>query len=101
MTTITAARTVLDRAITERAFQADVIAYALLRGWHPYHTHDSRRSQPGFPDLVLVRGKRLLFAELKSMRGRLSAAQMDWMTRLVDAGHPVLVWRPSDWPSIE
>src|SRR5688572_19177552 len=40
---------------TERAFQAQVVKYARLMGWTAYHTHDSRRSQAGFPDLVLVR----------------------------------------------
>jgi hypothetical protein len=62
-----------------------------------YHTHDSRRSEPGFPDLVLVRHERLLFVELKSGKGKLTPAQAQWFGRLSQAGASVRVWRPSDW----
>ena len=54
---------------TEAQFQAVVIEYAELHGWRVYHTHDSRRSQPGFLDLTMVRPPRLIFAELKSEDG--------------------------------
>ena len=33
----------------EADFQATVIELAELQGWRVYHTHDSRRSQPGLP----------------------------------------------------
>ena len=48
-----------------------VVDLARTLGWRVYHTYDSRRSQPGFPDLVLVR-ERILFLELKSETGKLS-----------------------------
>ena len=57
---------------TEAQFQAAVIQYAELKGWMVYHTHDSRGSRPGFPDLTMVRDGVLIFAELKSERGRLT-----------------------------
>ena len=41
--------------MTEKKFQAAVLQIANMYGWLAYHTHDSRRSAPGFPDLVLVR----------------------------------------------
>lgn len=68
--------------------------------WHhvlSYHTFDSRRSTPGFPDLVLV-GRRVLYRELKSTRGRLTSDQQKWLDRLTSAGADADVWRPADWP---
>jgi len=86
--------------ITERAWQAKVVELARWLGWAAYHTHDSRRSEPGFPDLVLVRGDRLLFVELKSARGRITPAQQAWLDRLAPCAE-VHVWRPDDWPSVQ
>lgn len=87
--------TVFDR---ERDFQAAVLDMARTLGCVAYHTHDSRRSEPGFPDLVIVGHRGVLFRELKTEKGRLSAAQNDWISRLARAGADVAVWRPSDWP---
>jgi len=53
----------------------------------------------GFPDLVLV-GGRVLYRELKSMRGRTSDAQSAWLASLRAAGADACVWRPSDWDEI-
>ena len=66
-----------------------------LRG---YHTYNSRRSEPGFPDWVIV-GQHLMFRELKTERGRLSAAQIAWLDDLKAAGQDAGIWRPSDWLS--
>lgn len=77
-----------------------MIQLAQLRSWLVYHTRDSRRSQPGFPDIVLVKG-RLIFAELKSETGRLTPEQERWLAALRSAGCDVRVWRPSDWQEIE
>jgi hypothetical protein len=92
---------------TEKGFQAAVVEYAQLRGWLTYHTYDSRRSDPGFPDLTLVRDGRLIFIELKSATGRLTTGQHAWLRALrkVDdrsngAVH-AYVWFPTDWPTIE
>lgn len=88
-------------ALSERHWQQRVLDLASLRRWLSYHTHDSRRSEPGFPDLVLLRGSRCVVAELKSERGRLTTAQEVWLTafRQVPAVE-VFVWRPSDWPQV-
>lgn len=103
----TTARAALDSTITEKAFQANVVRFATLSGWTVYHTYDSRRSAAGFPDLVMVRGSRLVFAELKTERGRVSVAQSIWLRALqVVMGKTggivsVYVWRPRDWGDIE
>jgi hypothetical protein len=68
--------------LAEAAFQRQVEQLAAFYGWRTYHTHDSRRSAAGFPDLVLIRGPELLFVELKTDRGRLSAAQAAWLEAL-------------------
>ncbi len=78
-----------------------VVQLARLYGRLAYHTHDSRRSAAGFPDLTLVRGRRLLFAELKREAGRTTAEQDGWREALREAGQEAYLWRPSDWPSIE
>ena len=86
-------------ADTEKEFQSRVVALAQGLGWRVYHAYDSRRSEPGFPDLVMVR-ERVIFAELKTDRGRLSQAQSEWLERLTGAGGEVYVWRPADWDAV-
>jgi len=93
-------RRTLDLAMSEAQWQATVLDLAKRLGWDWYHTHDSRRSLPGFPDLVLLR-ERVIFAELKTMRGRLSNFQLGWHRGLRNAGAEVYVWRPSDWDEVE
>lgn len=73
----------------EAAFQDEVLGLARLYGWRAYHTHDSRRSAPGFPDLVLVRPPRLIFAELKTDTGRVKPEQEAWLEALAEVGAAV------------
>lgn len=91
----------VERAITEKAWMGTVLDAARLYGWEAYHTYDSRRSQPGFPDLILVRGPRMLVIELKTERGKVSPAQVDWLARLEDVREvSVMVARPSQWDDV-
>lgn len=98
----TGARQALDVAMTEREFMALILSAAGLLGWMTYHTFDSRRSVAGFPDLTLVHPAtgRLLFAELKTERGRLTGEQQRWIAALYRCGKTVYVWRPSMWEEI-
>ena len=41
--------------ISEKDFQQQVKDLARMLGWKTYHTYDSRRSDPDFPDLVMAR----------------------------------------------
>jgi hypothetical protein len=84
--------------MTERQLQEAVVALARLHGWLVYHTFDSRRSQGGFPDLVLARSRTgVVFAELKTEKGRVSPAQDLWARTITAAGAKVYLWRPQDW----
>lgn len=88
-------------AQTEKEFMRTVIGLARRCGWLVYHTHDSRRSESGFPDLVMVREHSVLFVELKSEDGKVSIQQQCWLNALVGAGEDARTWRPSEWPEIE
>ena len=98
-----------DAPMTEKEFQRWVLLYAKAHGWLCYHTFDSRRSQAGFPDLVLVRMAssyslgRVLFCELKSERGQLTLEQKEWGETLNTVGGNVEYhcWKPSDLAAIE
>lgn len=81
--------------ISERQFTQQVGDMAKLMGWLRYHTWLAKHSPAGFPDEVLVRPPRLVFAELKSEDGTLSASQETWLTELAATGAEVYVWRPS------
>lgn len=74
-----------------------LVAEACARlGLMHYHTYDSRRSDPGFPDSVIV-GRRILFRELKSRDGKLSPDQRRWGSRIERGGGDWSTWRPADW----
>lgn len=82
--------------MTERALQENVISLCRLFGLLCYHTHDSRHSAAGFPDLVIV-GRATIFVELKSASGELTKAQTAWRDGLQDSGQAWHEWRPADW----
>ena len=91
-----ATTTLLLGLMTERDFQQWITDFATLNGWLVYHTHDSRRSNPGFPDLVLVRDGALMFLECKTMKGKVTPAQQMWLTHLESTDSITAVVRPSD-----
>lgn len=100
-------RTVVERSTvqvtTEREFQRQVVDLARLFGWDfVYHPQLSKWSEKGWPDLFLarVRDQRVLLAELKSERGRLTGRQAEVIDLLRDCGMVVCVWRPSDLEEI-
>jgi hypothetical protein len=86
--------------VTEEDCQQQIIDLAGFYRWdRRYHTHDSRRSVGGFPDLVMVhvRDKRVIFAEIKAMKGKLSPEQLAWLWDLATAGAEVYVFHPANW----
>lgn len=100
--TMPAARRMIDRAESEKAFQQRVIDLATAYGWLCFHPYSSRKSKEGYPDLTLVRpGESPIWAELKRELGKVSAEQAVWLGQLRQAGARAYVWRPSQWNEIE
>ena len=91
-------------AMSERELSRNVVKMAELRGWRVFTISQTKaaglRSHTGvgYPDLTMVRGSRLVVAELKSRRGRLRPGQLEWLTGIAAVpgceGH---LWRPRDW----
>jgi len=87
--------------VTERELTGYVRDVAGLFGWRRYHTWLAKHSPAGFPDEVLIRPPRIVFAELKSDRGKVNDAQAAWIADLERIpGVEVYVWRPDDADTI-
>lgn len=90
-------RQVLAETMAESELQAKTRRLAHQHGFHLiYHTHRSERSDPGFPDLVMVSRDRLVFVELKTQRKNPTEVQHHWLSALSYVGVEVYVWRPLD-----
>jgi hypothetical protein len=88
--------------MTERDLERYVADVAKAFGWKRYHTWLSKHSAAGFPDELLVRAPRLVVAELKSERGKLTAEQASWLAELAQVpGVEAYLWRPADMDAIE
>lgn len=87
--------------ISEKEFQSQVIQLAKLLGWLVYHTHDSRRSVAGFPDLILLRNGRLVVIELKVGKNRATPEQVVWLEAFAKIADYVAVWTPQHWAEIQ
>lgn len=89
----------------ERDWQRDIIRLARTLGWKVAHFRPAQTSKgwrtavaadgAGFPDLCLVRD-RVIFAELKNEKGRVTEEQAEWIAALGVAGAEAYVWRPDD-----
>ena len=94
--------------MTETELQDNTIELGHLFGWkiahfrpaltkHGWRTPVSADGK-GFVDLVLVRD-RVIFAELKSMSGKQTREQTEWMIALRASGAEYRLWTPQDWVS--
>lgn len=91
----------IDKLISEEDFRPMVLEAARLLGWEYYFTWTSIHSPAGFPDLVLVRPPRVIFAELKPEKGKLDKDQLKWMTVLQRCPKvEYYLWRPRNWDTI-
>jgi hypothetical protein len=87
--------------IDEKAFQAAIVKLAKRNGWKVYHVYYSQKSAGGFPDLVCLRGKRQVVAELKVKNRKPRPDQDEWLEAFRNVGAEVFVWWPRDWDEIE
>jgi len=89
-----------DTLISEADFQEALVEYAEMWGWLVWHDNDSRRNDAGFPDLVMVKGGKIIFAELKRQkRYTIKPKQLEWIEALGLAAGPNVMatfWFPSD-----
>lgn len=80
---------------TEKQFSQQVVDLARTLGWKCYRTFNSRFSPAGYPDLTMVRGNRIIFAELKVGKNFPSVAQGCWLSALAESGvGEVYIWWP-------
>jgi hypothetical protein len=102
--------------LSERDFKNTVVAFARDLGWLVHHDLPSQRANgswatatqgdSGFPDLVLVhpgdgaRKPMVVFAELKTQRGKTTEGQEQWLTALRAYGQLAFVWRPAQMQEI-
>jgi len=93
----------IDRiVVTERDLREQVRDLAKLFGWMMSFSWTSIHSPRGFPDLVLacqVR-KRVIYAELKTEKGKVSDSQREWLEELWCCGQEVYLWKPDDFDEI-
>jgi hypothetical protein len=99
----------MARRSPERDFQVEVVRLARLFGWRVFYIPDwmyrlamasmkrmrrTDRDWPdhGFPDLVLVKPPRIIFAELKAGRNKATEDQLAWHDDLRACGLTVYVW---------
>lgn len=116
--------------LLETAWQAQVVGAARVYGWSMiYHAPNGGAPQKngrrvvggqipegrGFPDLLLIRGPRLVVAELKTEKGRMGPGQDEWLEAFRELGRHIgrrwddehdtsieaYVWRPSDWETVQ
>ena len=95
---------------SEAVFQGKVIALAKQHDWLVFHPLTAQKKgvwstfqsgHKGYPDLTLARAEEgVLFAELKTETGKVSADQLRWRFELEQAGAEYHLWRPSDWDLI-
>lgn len=97
--------------LSEAEFLRQLLELARALGWRSAHFRPARTAKgwrtplagdaKGWPDLVLVRGRRALFVELKVGRGEPTWEQTLWLEALRGAGLDARLWRPEDWREIE
>jgi hypothetical protein len=94
--------------MTEAELTGAVLDLLDVLGWRAMHTRPARTAHGwrtplqgptavGWPDIVAVKGDRLLAAELKVGRNKPSPDQLAWLDALSAAGAETHIWTDSDW----
>ncbi len=102
--------------VSEKDFQTTVIGLARVYGFRVAHFRKVRVQRKdksvywetpvaadgkGFPDLVLAKPGRVIFAELKAGKNTTSIEQRIWIDTLKLGGVDVFEWRPEQMDEIE
>lgn len=85
----------LAKRMLEAELDAEIVTRIKAYSLWSYHTHRSDRSEPGFPDRVII-GTGVLYRELKKQDNYATAEQRLVMDLLRKAGQDVAVWKPAD-----
>jgi hypothetical protein len=98
---------------SEEDFQKKVIDLSHMNGYRVAHFRKARKKNgdwitpvsadgKGWLDLVLVNGDKgdIIFAELKSEKGKMTKEQEEWFIRLSKCSKSVYCWKPSNWDEI-
>jgi hypothetical protein len=104
--------------MTEAEFTDSILKWAKVYGWRRFHVRGNTRrliqGDVGFPDLVLLKGDRLIFAELKVAKNKPTPEQAGWLSALSKLTTPRLtndevqyrteievhLWHPEQWSEI-
>lgn len=96
---------------SEQAFQDAIVDLARTFGWKVAHFAAARTNHgwrtparydaTGWPDLILVHPEHgIIAAEVKSVGGKPTTEQTDWLKLLRRAGIAADIWRPTDGDQI-
>ena len=86
---------------SEAMLQAVVITMAERLGFLTYSIPDSRRTNPGYPDVHIVGHGVSVYVECKTAKGRVRREQKTWLAELQRAGIPAMILRPKDVDRLE
>lgn len=95
-------------AMAESDLLTGVLDIARAYQWRTIHVRPGRTAHGwrtaisgdgvGFPDLLAVRGDRIVVAELKVGRRALTDEQRTWLAAFAAVGAEAHVWRDTDYP---
>jgi len=99
---------------TEADFMGQILQLAKHHGWRSYHARPARTATGwrtagqgdcvGWPDILLLRGPRLIVLECKrSRKEKATAPQLEWLAAFMalQADAFVAVVSPEDWSLLE
>ena len=99
------------KRVTGKEIQDGIAALARMKGWKVAHFSPGRvgpkdswitnyaYDSKGFPDLLMLRAGRIVAIEVKGSGDSVSAAQLEWLNVLRDAGAQTFIVGPTDWAS--
>lgn len=97
--------------MTESELMRGIVECARRLNFLVFHAVIARRSETGFPDLIIAGHGRVLAIECKTQRGRIRGAsqtkrgrylpgQQDWIDALAGGGVDARIVRPSEYDDV-